>query len=95
MRCVDSWTKDTAGYAGGSVTAIQESKDISSPFVIVFFEYISVFKWCKFVNILASSQCFSLFYFVFLIKVRRIYIFILNIFALDFAEINPVNLKWA
>lgn len=82
MRRVDSWAKDTAGYAGGSVTAIQESKDISSPIVILFLEYISVFKWCKLVNTLASSQWFSLFYFVFLIKVRRIYIFILKTYWL-------------
>lgn len=83
MRSIDSWAKDTAGYAGGSVTAIQESKDISSPFV-VFFEYISVFKLCKLMNTLVSSQCFSSFYFVFLIKVRHIYIFILKTYLLGF-----------
>lgn len=84
MRRVDIWAKDTAGYIGSSVTVIQESKDISSPFVLVFLEYISVFKWCKLVNTLASSQCSSLFYFVFLIKVRHIYIFILKTYLLGF-----------
>lgn len=43
MRRVDSWAEDTVGYAGGSVTVIQDSKDISSPLVVVLLEYISVF----------------------------------------------------
>lgn len=50
----------TGGYAGASVTAVQDSKDSSLPCVPVLLEYISIFQMNQIGKFISSSKVFLL-----------------------------------